>query len=416
MAAFAKRSWNSFLCSPKELRLDISLKCGQSFRWKSVDHEGTNIFIGVINKNLLLFKQDDNYLHYSVEHGKMEESIIKDYFNLSIDLQSLYSQWGKVDPIFRDISCDYPGVRMLRQDPVENLFSFICSANNNIQRISGMVENLAKHFGDKICEFNGEDYYAFPNIDNLAKPGVEEKLRDLGFGYRAKYIEESAKKILSLGGEDWLLSLRKLQYSEAKEALQQLSGIGPKVADCILLMSLDQPSSIPVDTHVFQIAKKYLPHLDKTKTVTNRVYKEIGDHFRDLYGPYAGWAHSVLFSADLKHLQNLKQSPQKLKLESIKAELIDNVESNVNGIKKSPKKSKKTKAVKNELGIDHIKQEVMTDVKIENGMKTKAKKNELKIKPANDAVKNVENGDRNVAKKRTKAKLLLEVEAKKQKA
>merc|ERR1712200_68458 len=104
------------------------------------------------------------------------------------------------------------GVRMLRQDPVENLFSFICSAN----------------------------------IDNLAKPGVEEKLRDLGFGYRAKYIEESAKKILSLGGEDWLLSLRKLQYSEAKEALQQLSGIGPKVADCILLMSLDQPSSIPV--------------------------------------------------------------------------------------------------------------------------------------------------------------------------
>ena len=81
----------------------------------------------------------------------------------------------------------------------------------------------------------------------------------------------------------------------------------PKVADCILLMSLDQPSAIPVDTHMFQIAaQKYLPHLRHRKSVTDKVYEEIGDHFRGLYGPYAGWAHSVLFSADLRHLQNIK--------------------------------------------------------------------------------------------------------------
>ena len=87
----------------------------------------------------------------------------------------------------------------------------------------------------------------------------------------------------------------------------KLSGIGPKVADCILLMSLDKTDAIPVDTHMFQIAaKSYLPHLKGCKSVTDKVYSEIGDHFRSLYGDYAGWAHSVLFSADLKELSHLQ--------------------------------------------------------------------------------------------------------------
>ena len=88
----------------------------------------------------------------------------------------------------------------------------------------------------------------------------------------------------------------------------KLSGIGPKVADCILLMSLDKTDAIPVDTHMFQIAaKSYLPHLKGCKSVTDKVYSEIGDHFRSLYGDYAGWAHSVLFSADLEHLKHIEK-------------------------------------------------------------------------------------------------------------
>merc|ERR1712059_228925 len=122
------------------------------------------------------------------------------------DLESLYTSWAVNDPIFNRISVDYPGVRMLRQDPVENLFSFICSANNNIARISGMVENLCQE-------------------------GVEQRLRELGFGYRAKYIQQSAAKIIKLGGEQWLYSLRGQDYVDAKKSLLQLSGIGPKVAD-----------------------------------------------------------------------------------------------------------------------------------------------------------------------------------------
>lgn len=157
-----------------------------------------------------------------------------------------------------------------------------------------MVEKLARLYGEKICEIEGITYYTFPKIDSLAQDNVESVLKKEGFGYRAKYINESAKLIVKEGGEKWLNDLTKLQYEDAKNKLMTLTGIGPKVADCICLMSLGHLGAIPVDTHVYQIARKfYMPGLPKRKTVTTKIYKDIGDHFRDLYGPLAGWAHTV---------------------------------------------------------------------------------------------------------------------------
>merc|ERR1712020_803402 len=193
---------------------------------------------------------------------------------------------------------------------------------NNIQRISGMIENLCIRYGEKIASIdtgdrpnrNTIDYYTFPTLESLCDSSqigsngmdVEQTLRSLSFGYRAAYIAKTAKQITNAGGYEYLLNLRSLPYDKAKAELLKLTGIGPKVADCILLMSLDKPSSIPVDTHMFQIAaKNYLPHLRERKSVTDKVYAEISDHWRDLYGEYAGWAHSVLFSADLRHLQGI---------------------------------------------------------------------------------------------------------------
>merc|ERR1719320_712287 len=169
---------------------------------------------------------------------------------------------------------------MLRQDPVENIFAFICSSNNNIQRISGMVENMCTKYGkpvatvvtpegDEGSEPGSKCYYAFPEIEALVEcgPTLESDLRGLGFGYRAGYIAKTAQQLKDLGGRTYLETVRGMPYSEAKSELLKLSGVGPKVADCILLMSLDQPSSVPVDTHMFQIAAdKYLPHLKKYKT------------------------------------------------------------------------------------------------------------------------------------------------------
>lgn len=141
-----------------------------------------------------------------------------------------------------------------------------------------------------------DTYYSFPTVEQLAQSGVEEKLRENGFGYRSKYISKSASFIMEQGGEKWLKQLKNEDYSTAKKQLTQLTGVGAKVADCICLMSLGHLSAIPVDTHIFQIAANlYMPHLlkNKTKTVTEKTYNEIGDHFRTLYGPLAGWAHTV---------------------------------------------------------------------------------------------------------------------------
>ena len=117
------------------------------------------------------------------------EAALKDYFQLHVDLSDLYKTWAEADSNFEKISKQFEGIRILRQEPVECLFAFICSSNNNIARITSMVEKLAVYYGEMIAEVDGKPYYAFPAVSALAAAGVEEKLRSLGFGYRAKYIQ-----------------------------------------------------------------------------------------------------------------------------------------------------------------------------------------------------------------------------------
>ena len=201
-----------------------------------------------------------------------------------------------------------------------------------------MVEKLCDTYGTHLLCHEGVSYYNFPTIKALSDPEVEGNLRILGFGYRAKFIQQSAAKILENGGEEWLVNLRKLPYNEAKTALMTLPGIGAKVrntstiyftpfilknnclyhskvADCICLMSLNHSCAIPVDTHVFQIAKStYMPHLKATKSVTDRGYNEISAFFQKLFGPYSGWAHSV---CNYKYFLLALKSTDHLSIESI---------------------------------------------------------------------------------------------------
>ncbi|XP_072176763.1 N-glycosylase/DNA lyase-like [Diadema setosum] len=379
------KPWRSIPCGISELRLDITLACGQSFRWKEIQ-PGT--WRSVLSGCIWTLKQTDTHILYQVHdpredsksprcmggsgsgsghpateqtdvqsrskkrssgdeparskkqrrtelptvasesprvsasqdirehpHGDRHHDILHDYFQLDVRLAGLYEQWKGADENFSKVSASFPGVRILRQNPVENLVSFICSSNNNISRITGMVEKLCQHYGTEIGVLDGVAWHAFPTLTVLGGRGVEERLRKLGFGYRAKFINQTAKKITSeLGGEEWLWKLRSLPYSEVHSQLLQLPGVGAKVADCVCLMSLDKREAIPVDTHVWQIAARdYMTSLQKTKSLTDRTYREIGDFFRELFGEYAGWAHSVLFSADLKKFQDKSNTPEKNK-------------------------------------------------------------------------------------------------------
>ncbi|XP_075430491.1 N-glycosylase/DNA lyase isoform X1 [Ascaphus truei] len=355
--------WRSIPCPRSELRLGYVLACGQSFRWNEWNPE---YWTGVLDGRVWTLTQTDDHVWYTVyskEEGASEEEdgflnttkrkrrqkdaeekrmpcnppkvikteepepekegrlvgeqviedrdckkdqeILRDYLQLNVSLKELYQQWGKCDPNFQNVAKGFPGVRVLRQDPTECLFAFICTSNNHISRITGMIERACSSLGRRLCQLDSVVYYTFPTLEALAAGDTKAKLQELGFGYRAKFVTESAQAILSEHGCDWLESLRLAPYEEARSALCALPGVGAKVADCVCLMALDKPQAVPVDTHVWKIAKRdYLPQLGAgNKSLTGRVYKEIGDYFRTLWGPYAGWAQSVLFCSELKKFQ-----------------------------------------------------------------------------------------------------------------
>ncbi len=185
-----------------------------------------------------------------------------------------------------------------------------------------MVHKLCLHYGPYLGTIEGEAFHDFPLPGALAGDRVEAHLRELGFGYRAKYIAETARLVSRERPQGWLLGLRNPEcpalgskpgempesaesapsYKAAHEALLQLTGVGPKVADCVCLMGLGWHEAIPVDTHVWQIAQRdyKFGKAGKTKTFSKAMYDAVGDHFREIWGPQAGWAQSVLFTENLK--------------------------------------------------------------------------------------------------------------------
>ena len=186
----------------------------------------------------------------------------------------------------------------------------------------------------------GEDaFHDFPTPEALTGKEVETHLRELGFGYRAKYIADTARIVAYSKPASWLESLRNPEspgfgmphvpaeehktYKEAHEELLTLTGVGPKVADCVCLMGLGWGESVPVDTHVWQIAQRdYKFGKSKVKTLNKATYDAVGDHFRELWGKYAGWAHSVLFTADLREFSSKKVEKEETEILQVKEEFI----------------------------------------------------------------------------------------------
>lgn len=295
--------WHRVPCDPHQLYLPAVLRCGQSFRWNQSLKDGGTWSL-CLDSRVILLKQDATHLQFSSEPElPTTPDLVKDYLNLGVDLKKLWRDWSARDKRFGEPRLT--GVRILRQDPWETLIAFICSSNNNIKRISRMVQSLCDEYGSFVAEWEGHRYHGFPSPAELCKPGVEERLRALGFGYRAKYIVQTASRIASMpDGLAYLHSLRDVPYEEAHAALTKFAGVGPKVADCVCLMSLDKHDVVPVDTHIWQIAQR--DYKMGVKTQNAREYNQVQEAFRKLWGPYAGWAHSVLFAGDLPALEAIE--------------------------------------------------------------------------------------------------------------
>src|SRR5258708_1549113 len=207
---------------------------------------------------------------------------------------------------------------------------FICSQNNHLPRITSMVEKLCLRFSPPlILEHEDEEVghmpkHPFPSPQTLAQSSVEPILRGLGFGYRAKYIQQTSALLCQRHDNPhrWLLTLREHTYQDAKQELLQLPGVGAKVADCIALMSMDKVYSviqtptltdvvakhevIPIDTHMVSIATKRYNFQGLTRKsyegIPSTLHGQIASFFQAKWGTYAGWAHSILFASDLATL------------------------------------------------------------------------------------------------------------------
>ncbi|KAI5291527.1 8-oxoguanine glycosylase ogg1 [Ascosphaera aggregata] len=328
---------------------------------------GSDEWSCALRGRIVSLRQDSQFLHYRAgipshnacvssssptvkSHGKKDddddddddddtEKLLREYFALDVNLSKLYERWSEVDENFKIRAPKFTGVRILRQDTWETLVSFICSSNNNISRISQMVEKLCLNYGPLIGYLNDEPYHDFPPPEKLVGSNVEVHLRQLGFGYRAKYLHQTAQQVVNGHEPNWLTNLCNTEgsetvsddvpaagregYRKAHDALVALHGVGPKVADCVCLMGMNWSEAVPVDTHgksVWQIAQRdYKIAKGKNKSLSPTTYAEISNHLRTLWGKYAGWAQSVLFTANLRSFQ--EQAGKKVKVKKEKREV-----------------------------------------------------------------------------------------------
>ncbi|KAL5559656.1 hypothetical protein UlMin_035867 [Ulmus minor] len=309
--------WVSLDLAQSELSLPLTFPTGQTFRWKQT---GPLQYTGVVGSHLVSLKHLSNgnvsYCLHNTTSEAEARLALRDFLNVGICLSEIWEVFSASDSRFKELASHLGGARVLRQDPLECLIQFLCSSNNNILRITKMV-NFVSSLGNYLGSVEGFEFYEFPSLERFSTV-TEEELRQAGFGYRAKYVTGTVKALLSKpgGGAEWLLSLRKLDLEEVIDALCTLPGVGPKVAACIALFSLDQHHAIPVDTHVWQIATRYLiPELAGAR-LTPKLCSRVAEAFVNKYGKYAGWAQTLLFIAELpsqkamlpSHCLNVKEN------------------------------------------------------------------------------------------------------------
>lgn len=281
--------------SSDDLNLDHTLVPGQSFRWHR-DRHGR--WTAVIHRKVIRVSREHNCIKYEAYPGDSEEALVRDYFRLEVDLSRLYDEFTRVDPRMAQIIERFKGLRVLRQDPEETLLSYICSTANSIPRISRAIEALSRIYGQPVATLDGHDYYSFPTAADLAEASVNDLTELCGLGFRGINLKSVARQ-LAERPTGWWDSLRQATYAEARKQLLSICGVGLKIADCVLLFSLDKDEAFPVDTHIRRIAVKYyLPQFEQ-KTLTPKVYQQIAEYFQHKFGRYAGWAQQYLFYDDL---------------------------------------------------------------------------------------------------------------------
>lgn len=247
------------------------LECGQIFRFIKNDDGHYTVFS--LDKKADIFEYQDR-----VEVVTKEVDYFEHFFDLNKDYSVYFDKYSKYD-FFAKAYQHGQGIRILNQNLAEMIFSFIISANNNIKRIQLIINRICNAIGDDM-----DGYHAFPTIEQMASVD-EQFFKDMGAGYRAGYLVDTAKKLAD--GFD-LNALESMDRNEARKTLLTLKGVGPKVADCILLFGLKKTNSFPVDTWTEKVYHAYFENGLKNR-------EEIAKFFVDFFGDDAGYVQQYLF-------------------------------------------------------------------------------------------------------------------------
>ncbi|MFQ5497373.1 MAG: DNA-3-methyladenine glycosylase family protein [Nitrosopumilus sp.] len=272
----------------KIIDIDNSINSGQVFLWQKIDQ----YWFGVNGQDVLRINKNGSIKSY--------QNRKTDFFRKNDDLDRIINSISK-DKIVRNAIKKYSGLRILRQDPFQCLISFIISSNSNIQKIKTSLEKISEKFGTKI-KFENHEFYLFPKPEKLAMATINE-IKSCGVGYRAKFVKEAASMIFfeKIDFEN----LKKTSYHDVKEKICLIPGVGNKVADCIMLFSLNKLEAFPLDRWMIRILEKY--YSDKfqfnTKTVTQKQYDYLHKKIVNHFGLYAGYAQQFLFKMERENYQ-----------------------------------------------------------------------------------------------------------------
>ena len=274
--------------SVKCFNLKYTLECGQCFRWKKIDETEDSItYVGVIKDRVLKVKQSGNKLFITSSEEQNLLEVVTKYFDLNRNYEQIEKEISSIDKNVYEAVKNTSGIRHLNQDFFETLISFIISANNNIPRISKSIEMISRKFGKKIM-FEKNEYFLFPTLNEFSKISKEE-LRKCGVGFRDSYIESTVCDMIS-NDFDFSNTLT-IPTEILRKKLMKFKGVGPKVADCILLFSCKRGEVFPIDVwveHVMSVL--YFKEVNGTMSK-----KAILDYANNNFGKYAGIVQQHLF-------------------------------------------------------------------------------------------------------------------------
>lgn len=272
----------------EELDLGLTMSVGQTFAWHRLD--GSNLYEGGEDRfyttkdgDVLILWQEGDTLQYRATGGLEHE--IEDRLRLHEPLEEIVAGIRGEDALLDEALDRYRGLRVLNDDFFPCLISYLCSVQMRIPRIKQLYDTLAREYGGTIRE-DGKEFLRFPSLPELAE-ATEDELRDLGIGYRATYIAETTDQLMR--EEVTPEALEAMEYRDAHAAIQELYGVGDKVADCVLLFSLGFMEAVPIDTWIRQAVEEQYPHLH------DEDYHGMADNLRGLFGEHPGYAQEYLF-------------------------------------------------------------------------------------------------------------------------